>query len=287
VIDGVVTVKVPVAVWPELSVATTVVPEVPEGTGNVQEKAPVAPVVSEPLVHVEIATPSSTSEVSGVDTVNPVPATVTGAICGPCPGVTVIAGVVTVNTTTFDSEPFTVLFPVTLYGPEVETDGTVYVHRNSPLAFVVVLVPESGQPGPTAPLGTSTVEKVEFEKETLTSAEALKPVPLTVNDAPIGPCVGATMMAGPPAKGERWLREPGPGVEAEGVEPPVRTTEARRRLARTTNEVPRATAPIQEDGLLTGHGRTRPRCVINGDLRQINPTPPPGGEVLRTSARCR
>ncbi len=62
-----------------------------------QVKAPVAPVVREPLVQLVIVTESNTSDDSAVDTENPVPATVTVAPIGPCPGVTVIAGVVTVN----------------------------------------------------------------------------------------------------------------------------------------------------------------------------------------------
>jgi hypothetical protein len=77
----------------------TVVPDVPLGTLNVQLNAPVAPVVNEPLVQLAaaIVLVSKTNEVSAVDTEKPVPATVNVAPIGPCPGVTVIAGVVTVN----------------------------------------------------------------------------------------------------------------------------------------------------------------------------------------------
>ncbi|MGA7475713.1 MAG: hypothetical protein WBW47_00655 [Thermoplasmata archaeon] len=42
-------------------------------------------------------TESNTSDDSAVDTEKPVPATVTVAPIGPCPGATVMAGVVTVN----------------------------------------------------------------------------------------------------------------------------------------------------------------------------------------------
>jgi hypothetical protein len=77
----------------------TVVPEVPLGTLNVQLNAPVAPAVKEPLVQLAIVTESNTSDDNAVDTENPVPATVTVAPIGPCPGVTVIVGVVTVNDT--------------------------------------------------------------------------------------------------------------------------------------------------------------------------------------------
>ncbi len=75
----------------------TVVPDVPPGTTNVQVNAPVALVVNEPLVQLVIVTESKTSDDSAVDTEKPVPATVTVAPIGPCPGVTVIAGGVTVN----------------------------------------------------------------------------------------------------------------------------------------------------------------------------------------------
>ncbi|MGA8091156.1 MAG: hypothetical protein WB984_01475 [Thermoplasmata archaeon] len=97
VIAGVVTVNVPLAVLPPTSVAVTVVPDVPPGTTNVQVKAPVAPVVREPLVQLAIVTESNTSDDNAVDKEKPVPATVTVAPIGPCAGVTVIAGVVTVN----------------------------------------------------------------------------------------------------------------------------------------------------------------------------------------------
>ncbi len=94
-----VTVNVPVAVLPLTSVAVTVVPEVPLGTANVQLNAPVVPVVNEPLVQLApvIVLVSKTNDVSAVDTEKPVPETVTLPPTGPCVGVTVIAGVVTVN----------------------------------------------------------------------------------------------------------------------------------------------------------------------------------------------
>ncbi|MGA7649979.1 MAG: hypothetical protein WBW40_04655 [Thermoplasmata archaeon] len=95
-IAGVVTVNFPVAVWPPTSVATTDVPEVPLGTRNVQLKAPVPLVVSDPLVQLEIVTPSK-SRPTVLDTENPVPDTVTVAPTGPRLGVTVIFGVVTEN----------------------------------------------------------------------------------------------------------------------------------------------------------------------------------------------
>ncbi|MGA7475716.1 MAG: hypothetical protein WBW47_00670 [Thermoplasmata archaeon] len=75
----------------------TVVPDVPLGTENVQLNDPVPSVVREPLVQLVIVTESNTSDDNAVDTEKPVPATVTVAPIGPCPGVTVMAGVVTVN----------------------------------------------------------------------------------------------------------------------------------------------------------------------------------------------
>jgi hypothetical protein len=75
----------------------TVVPEVPLGTSKVQEKWPEASDVKEPLVQIETVTVSNTRDVNGVETENPVPATITVAPSGPWLGVTVIAGTVTVN----------------------------------------------------------------------------------------------------------------------------------------------------------------------------------------------
>ncbi len=74
----------------------TVVPDVPLGTLNVQLNAPVAPVVNEPLVQLVIVTPSKT-RLAVLVIEKSAPDTVTAAPIGPCPGVTVIAGVVTVN----------------------------------------------------------------------------------------------------------------------------------------------------------------------------------------------
>ena len=96
VIAGDVTVNAPVAVWPPTSVAVTVVPDVPTGTLNVHVNAPAPPVVKEPLVQLEIVTPSKTSPTT-LATEKPVPATVTVAPTGPWVGLTVMAGVVTRN----------------------------------------------------------------------------------------------------------------------------------------------------------------------------------------------
>jgi hypothetical protein len=74
----------------------TVVPDVPLGTLNVQPNAPVVSVVRVPLVQVVIATPPMTKP-TVLDTEKPVPDTVTVAPTGPCPGDTVMVGVVKVN----------------------------------------------------------------------------------------------------------------------------------------------------------------------------------------------
>ena len=91
VILGIVTVNVPVAVWPPTSVAVTVVPDVPLGTLKVQLNAPFPLVVSEPDVQLVIVFPSNTSP-TVLSSENPVPATVTVAPTGPWFGVTVITG---------------------------------------------------------------------------------------------------------------------------------------------------------------------------------------------------
>jgi hypothetical protein len=79
-----------------MSVAVTVDPDVPLGTLNVQLNDPVASVVRVPLVQAVTVTPSMTKP-TVLDTEKPVPDTVTVAPAGPCPGDTVMVGVVTVN----------------------------------------------------------------------------------------------------------------------------------------------------------------------------------------------
>jgi len=83
VILGVVTVNIPVAVWPPTSVAVTVVPDVPLGTLNTHANTPKEVVVSEPPpVQLEIATPSKLS-FTVLETEKPRPATPTRAPTGP------------------------------------------------------------------------------------------------------------------------------------------------------------------------------------------------------------
>ena len=75
----------------------TVVPLVPLGTANVQLNDPFPFAVNEPLVQALIVTASKTSDFRFFETENPVPDTVTVVPTGPFFGVTVIAGVVTLN----------------------------------------------------------------------------------------------------------------------------------------------------------------------------------------------
>jgi hypothetical protein len=105
VMATVVTVNEPLAVSPPLFVAVTADPEVPEGTSKVQVNDPSLSEVRDPSVQLVIVTWSKTSEASGIEGVNPVPATVTSDPTGPCSGVIVIASGVTVNVTVFDWPP--------------------------------------------------------------------------------------------------------------------------------------------------------------------------------------
>jgi hypothetical protein len=182
VIAGVVTVNVPPAVWPPTSVAVTVVPDVPLGTANVQLNVPVAPVVREPLVQLTIVTESNTSVDNAVDTEKPVPATVTVAPIGPCAGVTVIAGVVTVNVPVPVLPPTSVAVTVV---PEAPV-GTANVQLNAPVA-----------PAVREPLVQLAAAMVLVSKTNeVNAADTEKPVPATVTVAPIGPCPGVTVIAG-------------------------------------------------------------------------------------------
>ncbi len=157
----------------------TVVPDTPLGTLNVQLNAPVAPVVREPLVQLVIVTESNTSDDSAVDTEKPVPATVTVAPIGPCPGVTVMAGVVTVNV------PVAVLLPTSVAVTVVPDTpaGTANVQLNAPVAPVVR--------EPLVQLAIVLVSKTND----VSAADTEKPVPETVTLAPTGPCVGVTVIA--------------------------------------------------------------------------------------------
>lgn len=158
----------------------TVVPDVPLGALNAQENVPVALDVNEPAVQVVMVTPSNTNEVRATETENPVPATVTVEPTGPWAGVTVIASGVTVNAPVAVWPPESVAVTVV---PDVPL-GTLNVHVNAPVTPVVkeplvhvVMATPSRTSDPNA-----------FDTE--------KPVPDIVTDAPTGPWVGFTVIAG-------------------------------------------------------------------------------------------
>ena len=115
-IAGVVTTNDPIAERPPTSVAFTVAPDVPLGTSNVHVNAPTLFVVNEPLVRLElvIGTLSNSSDAKSLESVNPVPLTITVDPAGPCPGVTVIAGGGTVNSTGFVVVEVVMSLPTTL-----------------------------------------------------------------------------------------------------------------------------------------------------------------------------
>ena len=160
----------------------TVVPEVPLGTAKVQLNAPVAPVVNEPDVHTVIVTPSNTNDANPVDTENPVPATVTVAPTGPWLGDTVIAGAVIVNgavaLSKLPSDPvaFTVYAVADAVPVIVTTQLNVPVPETVAPQLVVIVAPEL------------TV--------VVTVTPGVNPVPETVTDAPLGPWVGVSVIAG-------------------------------------------------------------------------------------------
>jgi hypothetical protein len=124
-IEGMVTVKLPVPFSPFASVATTAVPLVAAGTRKVHAKSPDASVERLPDVQDAIATESNEREVRVEEIVNPVPCTETSAPWGPCPGLTVIAGEVTVKG------------PVAVSPDPDAPTGTTNVHENAPEASAV------------------------------------------------------------------------------------------------------------------------------------------------------
>ncbi len=174
--DRAVTVNVPEAWVPPASVAVTVVPDVPLGTGNEQLNVPEASEVKEPLEQVANAT-APKERATGVETENPVPATVTAAPTGPWPGVTVIRTVVTVNVPVDTWPPPSVAVTVV---PDVPL-GTENPHEKAPAASEVV--------EPLVHAATVTPSNVSA-----TGWETEKPVPETVTAAPTGPCPGPTVI---------------------------------------------------------------------------------------------
>ena len=170
VIVSAVTLNVAWADGPTTSVAVTVVPDVPLGTAKAHENAPELFVVSEPLVQTVTVTVSNTSDANAADCEKPVPATVTAAPTGPCFGVTVIAGTVTVNV----AEPVFVPSDATIVCAPAGTVGITTVHEKLPFERAVVQVEAAGT--------RSSVNEI--------GALAANPVPVAVVELPMGPLVG-------------------------------------------------------------------------------------------------
>ncbi|MGA3021608.1 MAG: hypothetical protein ABSE66_02220, partial [Thermoplasmata archaeon] len=171
-IHSVVTLNGTVAVRPPTSVATTVFPEVPLGTANVQPNDPVALVVKEPFVQLAIGMLSNTNP-TVLDTEKPVPDTVTGAPGGPFTGVTPVHSVVTLNGTVAVRPPASV---ATTEVPEVPL-GTANVQPNDPVALVV-----------KEPFVQLAIGMLSNTNPTRLDTE--KPVPDTVSGAPGRPFTG-------------------------------------------------------------------------------------------------
>lgn len=174
VIFGVVTLNVALACWPPTSVTVTVLPAVLLGTEMVQVNLPPEFVVSPPPTEqLEIVTLSKTS-VAVLVTEKPVPVTVTVAPVGPCFGLRVIFGVVTLNVAVAVDPPTSV---ATTELPLVPV-GTEKVQLKAPDPLVVSEPLEQG-----ATISTpSNVSPTGLETE--------NPLPFTVTVAPTGPCFG-------------------------------------------------------------------------------------------------
>jgi hypothetical protein len=97
-----VTVKDPLAVFPPRFVATTEVPDVPDGTLKGHVKPPELSATRLPLFKQLVIVLLSKTRPTVLSAENPVPVTVTDAPTGPCPGATVITSEVTVNVTEFE-----------------------------------------------------------------------------------------------------------------------------------------------------------------------------------------
>ena len=168
----------------------TVVPDVSPGTTNAQLNAPVVSVVRAPLVQfaLVIAAPSKPNPTKLV-TEKFVPETVTVAPVGPCPGVTVIAGVVTVKAVVaVRPEPASVAWIGC--DPELAV-GTVNVQTNPPVAVVVMVF--------LSPLSVPGEQLTNVSEPpanvTVTVPDAVNPVPVSVAELPTGPWPGATVTA--------------------------------------------------------------------------------------------
>jgi len=177
---GFVVLKVLEVRWPPESVTVTDEPEVPSGTLNVQVKAPVPSVVSEPLVHDPIVWESKTSDARFVDTEKPLPVTVTVEPGAPWEGLTTIAGAVTRNRCKTDRALEAVSSAPTEYGPAASL-GMVKEQTKPPLESVVsdgpMKLPEVHARGVWSDEANATVAP----------RKGANPEPVTTYVPPIGP----------------------------------------------------------------------------------------------------
>lgn len=178
--EGIVTAKVPLALAPPGSVATTEVPLVPVGTVNWQSNEPVAVVARDPLAQLVIATLSNTRDWSVASVENPVPATVTSDPAGPCSGLNAIAGVVTVKV------------------PEATCPVDAVAATDVPLVPVGTRSWQLKCPAPSAVVEPLAQEEIVTPSKRSEASAVFtgKPVPATVTVDPTGPCPGVTVIAG-------------------------------------------------------------------------------------------
>jgi hypothetical protein len=149
----------------------TKVPVVPAGTAMEQVNVPDTDEVSEPELQAVTATASNSREATGEETENPLPETVTGDPTGPCPGVTVRVGEVTVKLPV--AERSSMPNAVTMV-PTVPL-GTAKEHENAPELFAVR--------EPEEQLVTVTLSKTSE----VSAVDGENTVPVIVTAEPTGP----------------------------------------------------------------------------------------------------
>jgi hypothetical protein len=177
------------------------------GAANVQTKSPVASVVmvdpeNVPSEHeVGVWRTELNRRLAVDDTLNPDPVTTYAAPIGPWVGVTVIAGVVIVNVAVPLSAPPSDPVAVTVYGVPDAVPEIVTVQLNVPVPDVVA---------PHALIVAPPLIVVVIV------TAWVNPVPATTTDAPLGPCVGVSVMGGSPG-GEAAITNP-EEVNATGEE---------------------------------------------------------------------
>lgn len=144
---------------------------------TVQLKAPVALTVDPQL---DTVAPAAIVDEIVLPGVKPTPERVTETELGPCVGLSVIPGVVTVNEAVALSKLPSAPLAVTVYPPAV-ADVIVTLHENVP-------VPVTVAPQPVIVAGDPMV--------VVTTFPGVNPVPETVTETPLGPWVGFSVMLG-------------------------------------------------------------------------------------------